>query len=224
MIKRSYHSIQFDIAVGDPQRICYLLFPLPPRDSELKWLESMPEVHGITVVMMSGIEWNEDMTPWPAKGLRKNEWFSGKADVFLESLVDDLIPFVERDVLGTQPVCRYLMGVSLSGLFSIWTAHRCSSFDGVASVSGSLWYDGFIEWMEKNTLDPRVRKIWMSLGDLEKLSRNQRLAKVQDCTETTRDILSRQCPEVVFSLEHGTHFSPMPPRFSSALEMLVKMS
>lgn len=221
MITRSYHSLQFDIVGGKSDSICYILFPLPPRDSELKWLETVPEKYGITAVLLSGIDWNKDMTPWPAKGLRKDEWFSGEADVFLKSLETDFIPYVENEVIGAAPSHRFLMGVSLSGLFSVWTAFKSGSFDGVASVSGSFWYDGFVDWARKNALNPAVRKIWLSLGDMEKLSRNRRLSQVQDCTEELEQILKTSCHETVFTLEHGTHFSPMTPRFANALAMLT---
>lgn len=217
MISRPYHSLQFDIVEGTSDRICYLLFPLPPRPDELKWLERAPETSGMTMVLISGLDWNQDMTPWPAVGLRKKEWFSGHADMFLKVMKDDCIPFVDG-LLGRHFSERYLMGVSLSGLFCIWAAYMSDMFQGVASISGSLWYDDFVEWAGRKHVNPAVKKVYMSLGKQEKLTRNERLSQVEDCTREVCKLIQNDGKTVLFDMDGGNHFSPMTPRFTKALE------
>ncbi len=40
-------------------------------------------------------------------------------------------------------------------------------FDGIGSVSGSLWYDGFTDYVKSHTIKHNPDKIYFSLGDKE---------------------------------------------------------
>lgn len=223
LISRPYHSLQFDIAQGDADKICYLLFPLPPRPDELKWLERAQENTGFTIVLISGLDWVNDMTPWPATGLKKKEWFGGKSDMFLKTMKDDYMPFIEK-LLGMNSPSRYLMGVSLSGLFVIWAAFMSDLFAGVASISGSLWYDDLVEWVERRRPSASIEKVYMSLGKQEKLTRNQRLSQVEDCTKKIAAHIQKSEVDLLFDMDGGNHFSPMTPRFMKALEFFNRVA
>lgn len=98
------------------------------------------------VVLVSGMDWNRDMSPWAADGVMKEKKnFSGGAGMYLKELTDDFIPNIEQWLKLKAPK-RYLLGISLSGLFSIWSLSKYNGFLGVGSISGSLWFDGFVEW------------------------------------------------------------------------------
>lgn len=71
--------------------------------------------------------------------------------------------------------------MSLSGLFGVWASCRRELFEGVASVSGSFWYDGFTEWMAGH--HSTVSRFYFSLGEKEKDGKNPRLAAVQEETD-----------------------------------------
>lgn len=216
---RIYHSLQFDVASAESDVLCYVLMPeIPSRDS-LKWLETMAERFRCNLVFVSGFDWDDSFSPWPAEGLKKGEWFKGGAGMTLLGLITDYFPFLEA-AFKISASRRALVGISLSGLFAIWAAHKSDSFSEIASVSGSLWYDGFPEWVAKHTVSSSVRKVYMSLGEREKNTLNARVAKVEDATREVAGTIAAQHIPVVFELNPGSHFSAPLPRLEKALAAL----
>ena len=71
-------------------------------------------------------DWNRDFSPWKASAAFGNEDFQGKADKTLQWLINNLIPTIkERYGLDRE---IYLIGYSLSGLFSLWAAYETDIF------------------------------------------------------------------------------------------------
>ena len=217
---RIYHSLQFDIATAGSDVICYMLMPDYPAKESLKWLEDTAGRLCCNLVYVSGFDWDDSFSPWPAEGLKKGEWFKGSAGMTLSGLLSDYFPFVEQP-LRSGPFRRMLLGISLSGLFAIWAAHRTDAFCAVASVSGSLWYDNFPEWVSKHALSPSIERIYLSLGEREKNTTNARIAKIEDATREVVELLvAREIP-VVFELNPGSHFSTPLPRLEKALASIL---
>ena len=217
---RIYHSLQFDVAEAESDALCYILMPESPSKEALKWLESMAGRFSCTLVYVSGFDWDDSFSPWPAEGLKKGEWFKGSAGMTLSGLVTDYFPFLEKSFRLANPR-RKLVGVSLSGLFALWAAHKTDAFTAVASVSGSLWYDGFPEWVAKHSLSPAVEKVYLSLGEREKNAINPRIARIEDATREVVGTLSGQEAEVVFETNPGSHFSALLPRLEKALTAIL---
>ncbi len=216
---RIYHSLQFDIASAESDVLCYILMPELPSKDSLKWLESMAERFRCNLVFVSGFDWDDSFSPWPAEGLKKGEWFKGGAGMTLLGLITDYFPFLEA-AFKISASRRALVGISLSGLFALWAAHKSDAFSEIASVSGSLWYDGFPEWVAKHTVSSSVRKVYLSLGEREKNTLNARVAKVEDATRDVAGTIASQQIPVVFELNPGSHFSAPLPRLEKALAAL----
>lgn len=218
---RTYHGITLDIAKTDSGRVCYLLFPEGLKDEAARWMEQAAERYSVNIVMLSGMEWNDVMTPWSAFGVMKKEKpFGGHADLFLKDLREDYFPAVEA-LLGLRKPERSLVGISLSGLFSIWCCFKCDFIRNFASISGSLWFDKFNFWAEDQPLSPSVGRVFLSLGDREKKSKDKRMATVEDATLQVVESLSNKGADVRFHLEkNSTHFSPVVPRLELAMEEL----
>lgn len=211
---RTYHALHLDIASYPSNRICYVILPEKLKESEHQWLESMATRHEGNFVVISGVNWEEDLTPWKAPGLKTGE-FSGKAQYFLEMLKGDLFFNLEIS-LQIKKAERSLVGVSLSGLFAVWASISMPLFSAVGSVSGSLWYDGFLEWMKKNT-DTVTGRYYFSLGNKEKDGRNRRLASVEEATLEAVDLLKSVGKEVTFEYNEGNHFGPLIERIEKAM-------
>ena len=169
---RTYHALHLDIASHSSDRICYVILPEKLKESEHLWLESMADRHETNFVVISGVNWEEDLTPWKAPGLKGGE-FGGKARYFLDMLKDDLFFNLEASMRIVNPD-RSIVGVSLSGLFAVWASLSMPLFSAVGSVSGSLWYDGFLEWMKEHT-DTVTERYYFSLGDKEKDGKNNKI-------------------------------------------------
>ena len=184
-------------------------------------LKGLSEKHGISIVVIEDVNWNDDLTPWPAVGVfKKAKPFGGKAAAFLNKLTNEIIPEAERD-LGIEDAERTLLGVSLSGLFAVWSAFNTDAFTNIISISGSLWYDGFVEWMKEQTPSPQLKKICMLLGEKEKNAKEKRMATVEERSLAAADILKEKSQATVtFELVEGTHFSPILPRMERAMMTL----
>ena len=215
---RTYHALHLDIASYPSDRICYVILPEKLKESEHQWLESMAARHEGYFVVISGVNWEEDLTPWKAPGLKTVE-FNGKAQYFLEMLKGDLFFNLEIS-LQIKKAERSLVGVSLSGLFAVWASLSVPLFSSVGSVSGSLWYDGFLEWMKKNT-DTVTGRYYFSLGDKEKDGKNRRLASVEESTLEAVDLLKSVGKEVTFEYNEGNHFGPLIERIEKAINNIM---
>lgn len=186
-------------------------------------LKELSENFGVSIVVIEDVSWNDDLTPWPAEGVfKKAKPFGGKAAAFLNRLTLEIIPEAERD-LGVKDAERTILGVSLSGLFAVWSAFNSDAFTNIISISGSLWYDGFVEWMNGQTLSPQLKKVCVLLGEKEKNSKEKRMATVEERTLAAANILkAKSQAAVLFELVEGTHFSPIMPRMERAFEVVYE--
>lgn len=202
-------------------KICYMILPEGIKGDLCDGLKGLSEKHGISIVVIEDVNWNDDLTPWPAVGVfKKAKPFGGKAAAFLNKLPHEIIPETERD-LGIEDAERTLLGVSLSGLFAVWSAFNTDAFTNIISISGSLWYDGFVEWMKEQTPSPQLKKICMLLGEKEKNAKEKRMATVEERTLAASDILkAKSQATVTCELVEGTHFSPILPRMERAMMAL----
>ena len=221
---RAYHMAGFDITSAEgSDSVCYVLLPDGALADLSRWAEKASPRFNTNVVLITGMDWNRDMSPWPADGVMKDKKnFPGGAAMYVKELCDDFIPTVEQWLKLKSPK-RYLIGVSLSGLFSIWTLSKTSLFVGVGSVSGSLWYDGLVEWTRKTPLLSNA-KLYLSLGAKEKNTSDRRMATVEGATNEMVALLREKGFDVTFEIVPGTHFSPVAPKFDRALEILMTES
>ncbi|MBQ2197888.1 MAG: hypothetical protein II406_03965, partial [Bacteroidales bacterium] len=103
-----------DKAVG---RVVYLLEPV----KVMPGLEDFCQSRSTALVSVFGMDWDNDLTPWPAPNVRKKcPDFGGGAGRFLEVLGNEVVPMVEDRLLGLgnrfDPSGRSLVGISLAGL------------------------------------------------------------------------------------------------------------
>lgn len=166
-------------------------------------------------------DWNAELSPWPAPGLRASEPFSGGARMTFDRLMARLpdLRSQARAELGATPARTLLVGYSLAGLCALWTAAHTDLFQGAGSVSGSLWYDGFVEYMAEHP--PQVQSVYLSLGSAEPRARNPRLARVGECTQALRDQLAGRGYDVTFDWNPGNHFNDVSGRIARCVSWLV---
>ena len=202
-------------------RICYMILPEGIREDLNLGLKDLSEKYSVSIVVIDNVNWNDDLTPWPAEGVfKKAKPFGGQAAVFLDKLTCEIIP-EEEERMGIENAERTILGVSLSGLFAIWAGFNTNTFTNIISISGSLWYDGFVEWMEKQMPSSRLKKVCMLLGEREKNAKDKRMATVEERTLAVANILKSNSPAAVtFELVEGTHFSPILPRLDRAFKVV----
>ncbi len=170
--------------------------------------------------------WNRDFSPWPAPAVAKNsEDFSGGAYEYLSNLTKVIKPFIDAHYkTKTEPENTVLIGYSLGGLATLYSLYQFGTFGKIGSLSGSLWYDGWIEFISCNSPINTAAKVYLSLGKSEERSRNQRMAKVSNCTQKTFSILSKQLmstENLILEWNNGGHFTEVSQRFNKALLWLM---
>ena len=202
-----------------------MILPEGIRKDLHEGLKGLSEKYEVSIVVIEEVNWNDDLTPWPAEGVfKKAKPFGGQAAAFLNKLTNEIIPETERS-MGIENAERTLLGVSLSGLFAVWSAFNTDAFTNIISISGSLWYNGFVEWMKEQTPSPQLDKVCMLLGEKEKNAKEKRMATVEEQTHAAVNILKEKTnASVTFELVEGTHFSPIMPRLERAFEVIYTMA
>lgn len=216
---RIYHSYHLDIAQNESNRICYIILPERLKETERDWHDRMAEELSASIVVISGLDWESDLTPWKAPGLKGGE-FTGRAQSFLDILKGDIMVNVESSLRITRPE-RFIAGVSLSGLFAVWASCRTDRFLGAASVSGSFWYDRFTEWIASQKAT--AERYYFSIGEKEKDSKNPRLATTEEETVKVMNTVMAQGKEAVFEYNEGNHFGPLIDRIEKGLRGLLTL-
>ncbi|MDE6832223.1 MAG: hypothetical protein K2J07_05785, partial [Muribaculaceae bacterium] len=117
-------------------KIAYILYPL---DILGDWIEPAAKKCGVTIVAITGMDWQNVFSPWPAPGVPKGDPdFKGEAPEFLRLLQAKVIPKIETALQMDSDVERNLVGVSMSGLFALWQWMVCDTFKSIAALSGSF--------------------------------------------------------------------------------------
>ena len=171
---------------------------------------------------VDGVDWERELSPWPADhAFKGGRDFSGGADDYLGTLLGSIIPGAES-ALGETPLWRGIAGYSLAGLFAVYAAWRTTAFSAFASVSGSLWFDGFVPYLAQNEPAALPRAAFFSLGTLEKNTRSTRLAAVEDRTAEAAERLRGLGTLTAFEKNEGGHFSQPEARVAAGLRWLLR--
>lgn len=170
--------------------------------------------------------WNDDFSPWAAPAVFGKEGFGGKADDMLKWLTEYYIPYIEADVSEIE-IARFSVGYSLAGLFGLWVYCECNQFAGAVSCSGSLWYEGWLDYIQKTSEGPgRDEKnyIYLSLGDKEEKTKNRRMSTVGDNTKKVYAMLceTQKNVEGVLAWNQGGHFSEPDVRIAKGIDWILR--
>lgn len=165
-----------------------------------------------SILYVQAEDWNRDLSPWPAaKVFRKGEDFAGRADDTIRELTELVRPY--RDQYKTV----ILAGYSLAGLFALYACTKTDLFDGCLSASGSLWYPGWTGYLREHPV--QCRKVYLSLGDTEKKTRNPIMAEVEDNTRRSAEIIGEYA-EVIMEMNPGNHFNDPAGRIMKGIRRL----
>lgn len=195
-------------------RIAYILYPV---DMLSDWIESAAAKYSTSIVVITGMDWESVFSPWPAKGVPKGSAdFKGESPEFLRILQEKVIPEIESVMSLDRDVERTLVGVSMSGLFALWQWMMCDTFGNIASLSGSFWYEGFINWMRSRPIPAKSGKGYFLLGDQESKSKVKAFDSVGINTQEIVTLLRSAGIDVEFQSVAGNHYSDPIPRLEKA--------
>ena len=173
------------------------------------------------LLCISNLNWDHDMTPWYCPPTSPHDTpCTGGAEAYLKILLDEILPDALRRVSGT-PSHISIAGYSLAGLFALYAMYKTDIFDRVASMSGSLWFPDFKEYVLSNAMKKKPEKIYISLGNKESKTRNVYLKKVQENTEKIVDYYKSEGYDVTFELNQGNHFKDAALRSAKGILAII---
>ena len=180
-----------------------------------------PPFHLVTV---SGIAWNQELSPWPAQPVvTKNDRFDGQAPAYLKWFLEQVIPYAEDHLELTDPV-SYLAGYSMAGLFALWSLYETDYFQGAVCVSGSLWYPGFCDFALQHACRRVPDGIYLSLGDRESAARNPVLQKTEAVFQTLYKHYRNTGIAAIFELNPGNHYRDAELRIAKGYRWILSES
>lgn len=184
--------------------ICYVLYPF---DCLGEWIEQAAQKYGVSVAVVTGMDWNDDLTPWPAPGEPPDSpAFKGYGPRFLRTLITEVLPETERRLGLSGAVERTLTGVSLSGLFTLWQWMGHDTFRNIISLSGSFWYAGMVGWIKSQPVPQKAGKAYFLLGNQEARTKVKAFQPVQTDTEEIVAHLRTGGINDFFELTPGNHY------------------
>lgn len=174
-------------------------------DNEVKYIEENTD-RNFSLVAFKIEDWNSELTPWEMPLLRGKGNFGDGAAGTLEFIKNDLIPSLSEYISTENKEIKYILGgYSLAGLFSLWSGYQTDIFEGIAAVSPSVWYKGWIEYVGAGK--PLSEKIYLSLGDTEEKTKHQILSKIGDNIRKQHEILEKsENVKTVLEWNEGNHF------------------
>ena len=200
---------------GNPSATTVLVQPIGDQDldSMAREVEEIEKRVGKNFCLMAlKVEsWNRELSPWKAPAVFGRYDFGGEAAALLKK---------------TSACCRedgkryYLGGYSLAGLFSLWAAYQTEHFRGVAAVSPSVWFPGFLPYMREHAI--QVPAVYLSLGDQEEKTKNTVMASVGDCIREGAAWLREQGVQTVLEWNAGNHFREPEVRTAKGFAWLMK--
>ena len=203
---------------GRAGRIAYALYPM---DIPAGWLEAEAARHAVDIAVVTGMEWQDAMSPWPAAGVpRGTPDFKGEAPEFLQMLQHKILPQAEAALGIADAPERTLVGVSMSGLFALWQWLQCDTFANIASLSGSFWYDGFLDHVKSRPIPHKSGKAYFLLGNQEAATRVKAFKSVAADTAEIVSLLERSGIDTRFDSVPGNHYADPLPRLDRALTAL----
>jgi predicted alpha/beta superfamily hydrolase len=190
-------------------------------------IDSMIEKEGLEIedhifVCIEPINRIHEYTPWPEERIPPNDTaFGGRASEYIDYIINTVKPYIDSHYPAlTGPEHTGIMGYSLGGLVTVFALFQSDVFGRAASLSGSFWYNGWIDFIKcHNLLNFRV-EIMMSVGENE--ARNEPEDSIYKqmtwFNKQTHAILQAKIGRnIPLYLDNGDHLDYLVPRMTKAL-------
>ena len=178
------------------------------------------------LVSISNLDWNNEMTPWYSKKINKyGEDFLGKADEYIQVLLNEIIPEIKKYIeenLNVKIKNYTIAGYSLAGLFAVYLSYKTDIFSKIVSASSSFWFPKFVDLVKENRISSTVEKIYFSLGNKESKVKNQILASVEENTKELEEIYQSKGIKTIYEENEGNHFKDASLRMAKGIKWILE--
>ncbi len=177
-----------------------------------------PAFHLVTI---SELDWNADLSPWAAPSVvTDNDGFAGNAGEFTGIIRESVIPFAES--ITGAPSYRIIAGYSMAGLYALYAPYITDIFSKSVCASGSVWYEGFVDFAENNGFIRPPDCIYLSLGDMESRTKNPVLSRVENCMDRLYHSYTQLGIPTVFEMNKGNHYKNAVLRLAKGIAWGLK--
>ena len=133
---------------------------------------------------------------------------------------DEIMPEAEA-LLPGAPAWRGLAGYSLAGLFALYALYQTDVFARAASMSGSFWFEGIMEYVCSHEMKRKPDCLYFSLGDKESSTDNPILNVVQQNTQEIETLCHGKGIETTFVLNSGSHYQACNKRTAAGIHWIL---
>ena len=188
-------------------------------DNEVAKIQSLTN-KPFTLVAFMIKDWQSELTPWSAPAVFGKIPFGDGAVASLSFIKEILIPQLEQMQLFDKNKMQCVLGgYSLAGFFALWSSYQTELFGGIAAVSPSVWYPGWMEYAECNW--PLASSVYLSLGDKEEKTKNPTMAQVGNCIRKQQELLTAQGISTILEWNPGNHFQHSDERTAKGFTWLM---
>ena len=182
-------------------------------DEAKEIVQCLRGVSGICFVAIVLERWDASMIPWASKAVKAVPE-AGRLSEEIPILLEEIARLCKMTFRK-----RYLLGYSLGGLFAVFEAAH-GRFDGLASVSGAMWYPDLMQYVQSHDY-PMVREAYFSIGEREGGNPSSPFFEVREKTLSIVSAFKEKGISTVFELNEGNHFFQAPLRVRKAVEWLA---
>ncbi len=183
-------------------------------------LKEMCPDQNFLLAAFQAADWNRDFSPWEAPAAFGKDDFAGGGPETLRWLKEEYVPYLRECYGADRPL--FLIGYSLAGLFALWAAYQSDLFSGIACCSGSLWFEGWDEFVTENEVRCECA-VYLSLGGKEEKTDNPVMAMVGDRTREQERRLRKEprVRSVTLEWNRGGHFADSCRRLAKGVQWLL---
>lgn len=192
------------------------------EDSDAVWKETQRLTgREFCLAALPVTDWENELSPWNVKKVfRGGKDFGGGADETIRELERVIVPELKR-TLGHPEMPCIIAGYSLAGLFAICALYRTAAFTGAVSASGSLWFPGFLDYAMSHKMPQTPGRVYLSLGDREKNTKNTVMCRVEENTAALYKRFREQGIACIFEMNSGSHFQEVEQRLAKGIAWAV---
>ena len=109
----------------------------------------------------------------------------------------------------------------LAGLFALYALYQTDVFARAASMSGSFWFEGIMEYVCSHEMKRKPDCLYFSLGDKESSTDNPILNVVQQNTQEIETLCHGKGIETTFVLNSGSHYQACNKRTAAGIHWIL---
>ena len=188
-------------------------------DSDMIWPLTRQGCAPFALLAIDVDDWDACFTPWPSDAMPGRD-FAGRADALYDQITTRYLPEARRRMPSLNEMG--IAGYSLGGLFAMYAASRADSpFTMAATMSGSMWYPGFLAYAEQAPF-PKLKRAYLSLGLKEAKRARGIMASNADVTRAIHEMLAARLggDNAILEWNNGDHFYEVDKRILRGLRWL----